>query len=41
MAREYGLPCVVGAENATEYFQFGEEIVLNADSGVITKLQAE
>lgn len=37
VAREYGLPCLVAAENATQFFAFGEIITLDAKSGVIFK----
>lgn len=37
VAREYGLPCVVAATNATAFFTFGETITLDAKNGVIFK----
>ena len=37
VAREYGLPCIVGAKSATQFIKFGDEIILNADDGLITK----
>ncbi|XP_042213671.1 putative phosphoenolpyruvate synthase [Homarus americanus] len=38
VAREYGLPCVVGAAEATTILQSGENIILNATQGTITRL---
>jgi rifampicin phosphotransferase len=38
IAREYGLPCIVNAQGATEIFKTGDRIRLDADTGVITKL---
>ncbi|XP_022901029.2 rifampicin phosphotransferase-like [Onthophagus taurus] len=35
VAREYGLPCVVGAQNATKYFKTGDKILLDGKTGVI------
>lgn len=35
MAREYGLPCVVGALDATKIFHTGDTILLAADTGII------
>ncbi|XP_021956077.1 prodigiosin synthesizing transferase PigC [Folsomia candida] len=39
VAREYGLPCIVGAVNATKIFQSGDEIVLDTSMGTISKVQ--
>lgn len=41
VAREYGLPCIVGATNATNIIQDGEEILMDANIGVIFKLGKE
>lgn len=38
VAREYGLPCVVGATDATQLLKSGDNIVLNATEGTITRL---
>ena len=38
VAREYGLPCLVGAETATELFQDGETLCLDATQGVVVRL---
>lgn len=37
VAREYGLPCIVAAEQATDFFEFGEIIILDSKNGVIFK----
>lgn len=37
VAREYGLPCIVAAEQATDFFEFGEIITLDSKNGVIFK----
>lgn len=40
VAREYGLPCIVGAKGATQIFQTGDTVLLIADTGklqLITK----
>lgn len=38
VAREYGLPSVIGIENATTILKHGEEILLDADNGAIVRL---
>lgn len=38
VAREYGLPCIIGATNATAIIRDGEEIYMDASSGIIVKL---
>ena len=38
VAREYGLPCLVGAEAATEIFRDGETLCLDATQGVVVRL---
>lgn len=38
VAREYGLPCIIGATNATAIIQDGEEICMDASAGIIVKL---
>ncbi|XP_017878509.1 uncharacterized protein LOC108624053 isoform X2 [Ceratina calcarata] len=35
VAREYGLPCIVGAKKATQLFQTGDIVLLAADAGVL------
>ncbi|CAK9798813.1 Probable phosphoenolpyruvate synthase [Anthophora quadrimaculata] len=35
VAREYGLPCIVGAKKATQIFQTGDTVLLAADIGVL------
>lgn len=37
VAREYGLPCIVAAHDATKLFRHGETVFLDADNGVIYK----
>ena len=39
IAREYGLPCIVNAQIATSTLQTGERIRLDAETGIITRLQ--
>ncbi|KAL6266847.1 hypothetical protein P5V15_003676 [Pogonomyrmex californicus] len=35
VAREYGLPCIVGAKGATQFFQTGDTVLLAADVGTL------
>lgn len=37
VAREYGLPCIVAATNASDFFTFGEIVTLDSEKGVIFK----
>lgn len=39
VAREYGLPCIVGATGATDKITFGDQIQMDANVGVIIKLE--
>ncbi|ODN03556.1 putative phosphoenolpyruvate synthase, partial [Orchesella cincta] len=39
VAREYGLPCIVGAVNATKIFKTGDYVILDASKGTISKTQ--
>lgn len=39
VAREYGLPCVVGAVGATSILKFGDTVTLNAGKGFIVKVE--
>lgn len=39
VAREYGLPCIVGATGATSILRFGDTITLNAGKGVIVSVE--
>lgn len=39
VAREYGLPCIVGASGATTDIQFGEKIQMDANTGIIIKVK--
>lgn len=36
VAREYGLPCIVGGTSATDIVKHGQTVILNADDGTIT-----
>ncbi|RWS25536.1 putative phosphoenolpyruvate synthase-like protein [Leptotrombidium deliense] len=38
IAREFGLPCIVGAENACEMFKTGDIVLVDGEKGTITKL---
>ncbi|KAG8242531.1 hypothetical protein J6590_063644 [Homalodisca vitripennis] len=40
VAREYGLPCVVGATNATLIFKTGDEVYLDGKSGLVQKVSS-
>ncbi|CAL8101529.1 unnamed protein product [Orchesella dallaii] len=39
VAREYGLPCIVGAVNATKIFKTGDQVILDASKGTISKTE--
>ncbi|KAI8438209.1 hypothetical protein MSG28_010827 [Choristoneura fumiferana] len=39
IAREYGLPCIVGATNATEIFKTGDMVRLSGTKGVLERVQ--
>jgi pyruvate,water dikinase len=38
IAREYGLPCVVNAREATRFLQTGYRVRLDGDTGSVTLL---
>ncbi|OHA17683.1 MAG: hypothetical protein A2664_03640 [Candidatus Taylorbacteria bacterium RIFCSPHIGHO2_01_FULL_46_22b] len=38
VSREFGIPCVVGIENATEIFKDGDQLEVDAERGVVRKL---
>lgn len=38
VAREYGLPSVIGIPNVTKILEDGEEVLLDADNGIIVRL---
>ncbi|XP_035212455.1 uncharacterized protein LOC118186462 isoform X2 [Stegodyphus dumicola] len=38
VAREYGLPCVVGVQKATTAFKSGDTVILDGTSGTVTKV---
>ncbi|XP_025408161.1 uncharacterized protein LOC112681979 [Sipha flava] len=37
VAREYGLPCLVGVQNAKKYFKSGDMVILDSEKGFIIK----
>lgn len=41
IAREYGLPSVIGIENVTKILKSGEEVILDADDGAIIRLNQQ
>lgn len=41
IAREYGLPCIVGATNATDIFATGDTVRLSGIRGVVERVQVE
>uniref|UniRef100_A0A1B0CHV1 Phosphoenolpyruvate synthase n=2 Tax=Lutzomyia longipalpis TaxID=7200 RepID=A0A1B0CHV1_LUTLO len=40
VAREYGLPCIVAARGATDYFRTGDMVTLDAGRGVIFRTES-
>ncbi|MBC8500402.1 MAG: hypothetical protein ISS25_03735 [Nanoarchaeota archaeon] len=38
ISREFNVPCIVGVKNATKILKTGDKIEVNADKGVIKKL---
>ncbi|XP_046389226.1 putative phosphoenolpyruvate synthase [Ischnura elegans] len=41
VAREYGLPCIVGASSATQIFKTGDKVTLDASTGILYKVDGE
>ena len=41
VAREYGLPCVIAVNGATEVFRTGDDILLDAMKGVVKRITKE
>lgn len=39
VAREYGLPCIVGLTNATELFQTGDYVLMDGKKGTLEILE--
>lgn len=39
VAREFGIPCIVGAQGATKMFRSGDTVLLDATKGVLSKIQ--
>lgn len=40
IAREYGLPCVVGVEHATDIFYSGDTVCLDATRGIVERVKS-
>jgi len=40
VAREYGLPCIVGAQKVTHVFRTGDTVILDGTNGTITRVDA-
>jgi pyruvate,water dikinase len=38
IAREYGIPAVVGAKGAKQFLKTGDVILLDGDKGIIEKI---
>jgi len=38
LTREFNIPCIVGTKNATEIFQNGDFVEVDADNGIVRKL---
>lgn len=38
VAREYGLPSIVGVKNVTKCFKTGDLVILNGDKGELAKI---
>lgn len=39
VSREFGIPCVVGTKYATEVFKDGDLIEVNANNGIVRKVE--
>ncbi|MBI2176404.1 hypothetical protein HYU40_03610 [Candidatus Woesearchaeota archaeon] len=39
VARELGLPCIVGAKSATKSLKDGDKVEIDAETGIIRKLK--
>lgn len=39
ISREFGIPCIVGTKIATNFFKTGDKVKVNANKGIIIKLQ--
>ncbi|XP_022162684.1 uncharacterized protein LOC111028371 isoform X1 [Myzus persicae] len=37
VAREYGLPCLVGVQNVKKYFKTGDMVILDSEKGFVSK----
>jgi len=40
IAREYGLPCLVGVEGATHVYKTGDQVILDCQSSSIARLDS-
>ncbi len=40
ISRELGIPCIIGTQTATRTFKDGDQILLDADTGVVRKIAA-
>ncbi len=38
VAREFGLPCIVGTKNSTKFLKDGDTVKVDAEKGIVTKL---
>lgn len=38
VSREFGIPCIVGTENATKIFRDGDVVEVDADKGIVQKV---
>jgi len=38
VSREFGIPCIVGTENATKVFKDGDIVEVNAEKGIVIKI---
>ena len=41
VAREYGIPAVLGTDSATKHIADGQQITVNGDTGLVTLFQGE
>jgi pyruvate,water dikinase len=40
VSREFGLPCVVGTRKATRVFKNGDSVEVDAEKGIVRKINA-
>ena len=41
IAREFGVPCIVGTSNATKTFKNGDLVEVDADKGIVRKIDGQ